>query len=57
MVRWVAQEPLVRGYSRLRVAELLVRGSNPYGAGAFLRGRGLGLHMSNQGTLSRRFPA
>jgi hypothetical protein len=35
--------------------EPLVRGSNPSGAGVFLRGWGLGPHMSNQGTPWRRY--
>ncbi len=34
------QTPQVLGYSGLRVAEPLVRGSNPYGAGVCLRGWG-----------------
>jgi hypothetical protein len=50
------QTPQVLGYSGMRVAEPLVGGSNPYGAGETLRGRGLGPHMSNQGTPWRRFP-
>jgi hypothetical protein len=36
------QTPQVLGYSGLRVAEPLVRGSNPYGAGVTLRGWGWG---------------
>jgi hypothetical protein len=50
------QTPQVLGYSGTRVAEPLVGGSNPYGAGVTLRGWGLGSHMSNQGTLWHRFP-
>ncbi len=50
------QTPQVLGYSGMRVAEPLVGGSNPYGAEVTLRGRGLGPHMSNQGTPWRRFP-
>ncbi len=49
------QTPQVLGYSRMRVAEPLVGGSNPYGAGMTLRDGGLGPHMSNQGTPWRRF--
>jgi hypothetical protein len=44
------QNPQVLGYSGLRVAEPLARGSNPYGAALSLRDRGLGPHMSKQGT-------
>ncbi len=51
------QTPQVLGCSGLRVAEPLVRGSNPYGAGVSLQGWRLGSHMSNQGTHWRRFPA
>ncbi len=43
------QTPQVLGYSELRVAEPLVRGSNPYSAAVSLCGWGLGPHMSNQG--------
>jgi hypothetical protein len=50
------QTPQVLGYSGLRVAEPLVRGSNPYGAGVSLRGWGLEPHMSNQDTPWHRFP-
>jgi hypothetical protein len=50
------QTPQVLGHSGMRVAEPLVGGSNPYGAGVTLRGWGLGPHMSNQGTPRRRFP-
>ncbi len=50
------QTPQMLGYSGLRVAVPLVRGSNPYGAGVSLRGWGLGPHMSNQVTPWHRFP-
>ncbi len=50
------QTPQVLMYSGMRVAEPLVGGSNPYGAGGTLRDGGLGPHMSNQGTPCRRFP-
>jgi hypothetical protein len=49
------QTPQVLGYSGMRVAEPLVGGSNPYGAGVSLRGWGLGPHMSNQDTLDVDF--
>jgi hypothetical protein len=51
------QTPQVLGFSGLRVVEPLIGGSNPYGAGVIPCGRGLGLHMSNQGTPCCRFPA
>ncbi len=50
------QTPQVLGYSGMRVAEPLVGGSNPNGAGVSLRGGGLGPHMSNQGIPCCRFP-
>jgi hypothetical protein len=50
------QTPQVLGYSGMRVAKPLVGGSNPYGAGVSLHNRGLGSHMSNQGTPWHRFP-
>jgi hypothetical protein len=50
------QTPQVLGYSELRVANPLFRGSNPYGAGVSLRGWGLRHHMSNQVTPCCRFP-
>ena len=49
------QTPQVLGYSGLRAADPLVRGSIPYGAGVSLRSWGFELHMSNQGTIERRY--
>ncbi len=50
------QTPQVLGYSGMRVALILGLGFKPLRDGVILRGRGLGSHMSNQGTLWRRFP-
>ncbi len=49
------QTPQVLGYSGLRAAGPLVRGSSPYGDEVSLHGWGFELHMSNQGTFEGRY--